>query len=297
MHRERSKLAILLLAVLLSSSCAKARLNYFKQFSQAGVAYSDAVGQLLDDAGTAAIDTDSMVLDKVRPSLSSNDRSSTIIEHNQLLRDRLTLLGDIKRHARLLRSYFKALGTLAESNAPSGIGTAAEGVVNAMGRLHPRIKNAKVGELPVSSFVGSVATIVVAHFKVAALEKELKARAPTIERELDLQQAALSVIAEQLRTDLQAQLQQQESKAVVLPYVRDEPLPGNWAARRRGALRAHVSLASADAAADAAGKLKIAFVSLSQGQYELVDVPALIDGINEIITLMEKVKGEATEPK
>jgi hypothetical protein len=294
-HRDRSKFGILLLGALLFSSCATARLNYFKQFSHAGIAYSDAVGVLLDKAGTAAIDTDSMVLTKARPQLSLEEKKAAIVEQNRLLRERLDLLGGVKRHARLLRSYFEALGTLAESDAPSGIGTAAEGVVRAMGRLHPKIENAKVGATPVSNFIGSVTNIAVAHFKVAALESELKMRAATIERELDLQQAALSAIAEELRTDLTAQLQQQESKEVVLPYVKDDPLPDDWAKRRREALRAHVSLASADAAADAAGKLKITFVALSEGRYEFVDVPALIDDINEIIALMEEVKGRATE--
>ena len=47
--------------------------------------------------------------------------------------------------SQLLQSYFEALGALAGSNAPSGIGGAAEGVVKSLGALHPSIQNAKVG--------------------------------------------------------------------------------------------------------------------------------------------------------
>lgn len=283
---------IVSLVVLTLSSCATARTNHFRQFSQAGVAYSNAMNALLEEAGGAAIDTDSMVLGKTRRSLSRDDRRETIIEHNRLLRERLALLGDLKRHARLLRSYFEALGALADSDAPSGIGTATEGVVNALGELHPKIESARVGELPISSLVGSVTKIAVAHFKVAALEDELKSRGPTIERELDLQQAALTAIAEELRTDLQSQIQQYESSEVVAPYVRDGPLPGVWAQRRREALSAQLSLASVDSAADAARQLKVAFVALSEGRFQLVDVPALVDDISEIITLIERIRGE-----
>ncbi|MCI0657164.1 MAG: hypothetical protein L0170_08850, partial [Acidobacteria bacterium] len=138
-------------------------------------------------------------------------------------------------------------------------------------------------------------TIVVGRFKAAALEKELQERAPIIERELDLQQAALSAVARQLRTDLQAQLLQQESNVVVLPYQGNESLPAGWAGRRREVLQAHASLASADAAADAARELKVAFVALSEGRFHLVDVPRLIEDINQIVTLMENVSGQAEE--
>ena len=288
---------VVVFAVLGLSSCTTARVNHFKQFSQAGIAYSNAVSVLIDDAGNAAIAADSMVLVKTRPHLSKEERQTAIIDQNKLLRERLSLLGDLKRHARLLRSYFEALGALAESNAPSGIGSAAEGVVEQLRKLHPAIETARIGDSPISSFVGNVTRIAVAHFKVAALEKELHDRASVIERELDLQQAALSAIAKQLRTDLQSQIQQEESNEVVLPYQSDEPLPSGWAERRTEALKAHLSLASANAAADAARELKVAFVSLSEGRFQFVDVPKLIDGINEIVSLIEKVQGKAGKQK
>ncbi len=287
----------LLLSFLLFSSCTTAKINHFKNFSQAGAAYSDVVEVFLDEAGTAAIETDSLVLMKTRPQLTIEERKQTILEHNQLLRERLAILGDLKRHADLLRTYFQALAALAESDAPSGIGTATEGVVNALGKLHPKIKGAKIGERDVSSFVSSVTKIAVAHFQAGALEEELKERSQTIERELDLQQAALSAVIEGLRTDLQFQTQQVESKDVILPYVREGSLPKKWKQRRREALNAHFVLSSADAAADAAKELKISFVGLSEGRLTLVDIPALVNDMNEILTLMEKTKGKGENEK
>ncbi len=114
---------------------------------------------------------------------------------------------------------------------------------------------------------------VVAHFRAAALEDELKKRGQTIERELELQQAALRALAQQMRTDLQAQIQQHESAAVVLSFAKDGSLPRSWADDRKGILQSQMSLASVDAAADAATKLKIAFVALTEGRFQLVDVP------------------------
>jgi hypothetical protein len=276
---------------LMLFSCA-ARTNHFKQFSQAGVAYSNAVTVLIDESGSTAIDVDSMVLVKARSSRSVTDRGNDILEHNKLLKERLVLLGDLKRHARLLRSYFEALGALAESDKPSQIGTAAEGVVQALGKLHPSIENAKVGELPVSGFVGSVTKITVAHFRARALEDELKKRGQTIEGELELQQAALRALAQQMRTELQAMIQQQESGEVVIPFAKDAPLPESWSNDRKEILQSQLSLASVDAAADAATKLKVAFVALGEGRFQLVDVPTLVGEINEIVALVESIEGK-----
>ena len=277
--------------MVLLSSCARARLNHFRNFSQAGAAYTRAVSVVLDEAGATAVEANSLLAVADRP-LSEKERGEFINKNNELMRARLAILGDLKRHAQLLRSYFDALAALADGDASSGVGTAAQGAVQSLGTLHPRITKASVGGLSVASLVGSVAKIVVARFQVAALEKELKANAQTIERELDLQRAALSAIARILRTDLQIQVQQRESQEVVIPYVKDAALAPAWRQRRRELLVAQASVTSADAAVEAARQLQLAFVALSEGRGRLVDVPAMISDINDILTLIEKVKGE-----
>ena len=40
-----------------------------------------------------------------------------------------------------------------------------------------------------------------------------------------------------------------------------------------------------------ARKLKLSFIALAEGRAQLVDVPAMVSDINDILTLMEKVKG------
>jgi len=132
----------------------------------------------------------------------------------------------------------------------------------------------------------------VAHFRAVALEDELNKRGQTIERELELQQAVLRALAQQMRTDLQAMIQQQESGRVVVPFASDGPLPESWSNDRKEILQSQVSLASVDAAADAATKLKVAFVALAEGRFQLVDVPTLAGEINEIVALIESVEGK-----
>jgi hypothetical protein len=286
MTKRASGLLLLSVAALSlsASGCATARVNRFRGFAEAGAVYVKTTAVVLDEAEAAAIAADSMVLEKSRPGLTPEQRGKTILEHNELLRERLALLADLRRHGMLLRSYFEALAALAESDGPSGIGDAAEGLVTSLGQLHPRIENAKVGDLAVSGFVGKAANLVVARFRLSALE-----------RELELQKAALTVVTEQMETDLKATLLQRESNEVVLPYAGEDPLPKSWAEKRQEILLASVRVSSARAAADAAEKMKIAFVALVEGRFTQEDLSALISDVNEIISLIEDVQATPNE--
>ncbi len=276
----------------LNYGCTTARVNYFKSFAEAGTAYSDAVSTLTQQSGQVAIDADSLILMKARDDLQPSERGPTIVEHDNLLRERLRILGMVRRHAQLLRSYFVSLAALANSDAPSGIGTSTEGVINALGGLNREIGEAKVGGEPIAKFAKGAATIIVAQFQNAALENELKLRSKAIEREIDLQQAAFDAIAAQVRTDLQIALNRQESLEVVDPFKEpNKNLPGDWLTRRREILSANLSLEAITAAADAARNLKSSFVALVENRFSPVDYQAMVKDISEIVTLIEMIQG------
>jgi hypothetical protein len=292
-HKWRSvKNSLLLLAIcFLLSGCASAKINQFSRFAELGSVYSEAVTGLTKEAGNVAIDADSAALMKARENLTPKERGDTIIEHNKLLRERIGLLRDLRRHTQLLRSYFLALAALARSDEPSGIGAASEDVVTSLGKMSDRIKQAKVGNLPVSEFTGAIAKITVAQFKSAALEKELRDRAPIIERELDLQQAA-----EQMRTDLEVLQAREEALDVVDPFrATKDSLPSDWTKRRKELLNTHISLDSVDAGAALARNLKLSFLALVENRLDLSDVEILFGDINEILTLIEDIQGTKTK--
>jgi len=287
---------ILLTTCFLLSGCASAKINQFSRFAELGSAYSEAVTGLTKEAGNVAIDADSAALIKAREPLTPKERGETIIEHNELLKERIGLLRDLRRHTQLLRSYFQALAALAKSNEPSGIGAASEDVVKSLGKMSDRIKNAKAGALPVSEFVGPVVKITVAQFQRGALEKELRVHAPIIERELDLQQAALQAIAEQMRTDLEVLQAREEALDVVDPFrATKDSLPSDWTKRRKELLNTHISLDSVDAGAELARNMKLSFVALVENRLDLSDVETMFGDINEVLTVIEDIQG--SKPK
>ncbi len=257
-----SVFSALILAGLLQimSGCAAARLTQFHNFAQAGTAYTKASQAVLDEAGTAAIEADSLIAQKGRDGLRTpEERRQYINENNQELRKRLALLGDIGRHGRLLQSYFETLAALADPKAPATLGTAAQGVFDSIGGLSPAIKNASLGS-------------------------------KGIEREIALQEAAFTVITSTLETDLTVQLQLEETDEVIEPFAVAKELPKSWSARREEILRARVAAASSRSAQEAAAKLRESFVALVENRLSEPSIAEIIAAINSMLNSLEAIK-------
>lgn len=282
-----------LLIAGLVCGCAGGRVNRFKNFAEVGIAYSDSISTLTKSAGEAAVDADSLLLIQQRKDLTQEEKGRVIIEHNKLLKNRFVILGNLKRHAQLLKSYFVSLSALADSSAPSDIGASTEQMVSAIETLGNEIKKTqRISDETNARTAGGVAKVIVAHFQNAALEEELKKRSKTIEKEIILQQASFEALAAQIRTDIQIVLNRQESDEVIGPFrdSKDE-LPKDWASRRREILLSNLSLSAIDAASDAAKNLKTAFVALIENRFTNTDYQSLIQDVNEIIDLIEKARG------
>ena len=299
LYRNIVAVTLLIASVGLAGCTTTARINQFKNFSTVGVAYTNALDPLLNSAGEAAIDANSLILEEAFPASQDKDaiaRAQELETHNKLLRDRLAILNDIKLHAHLLRTYFQVLGSLAESDAPEGIGTGATEVVKQLGCISPKIKEAKIGKASVADFIGPAVKIAVKNFQRAALDRELSTRSPFIERELELQSAALQAITRTMREDLRVQLNQRMFKEIFAPYTKDASLPKDWTQKRKVNLTSELAVAAADAAANAAKDLKTAFISLVEGGFTAADLPAIINDINAIFDLVELAKKGSQQP-
>jgi hypothetical protein len=283
--------ALLLGLVHFSCGCASARLTQFHNFAQAGTAYVKASQVVLDEAGTASIEADSLIAIKGREALATpEERRKFILSNNDELRKRLLILGEIGRHGQLLQSYFETLGALADPKAPPTLGAAAQGVFESIGKLSPTIKNASLGGLKVQDAIPQATNFVVQSFKVKALESELKARSKDIERELALQEAAFKVISANLETDLTAKLELEETEEVIKPFATAKDLPKEWVQRREEILQARVAVASSESAASAAAKLRESFVALVENRLSETSITQLISAINSILDLTQKIQ-------
>lgn len=164
---------VLLLAL---TGCATGRLDQFNNLAQAGISYVTASQTVIQDAGTAAVTTDSALLVKYRPDLSQSERRALVTASDKSLKERLQVLKSIAAHGKLLQAYFEALASLSDPKAPDSVGTAAQSVYNSLAKISPTLKNATMGSAKgstsVSSFIPTVIAPIVATFKVQALDEE-----------------------------------------------------------------------------------------------------------------------------
>ena len=302
--RPKSTILFLVFIAPLMTGCAtNTRISQFLQFAEAGNKYTAAAIELTNAAGSAAVNGDSAVLvisrkdmipkGKLTPEKNSelSDKfEKALKKQNTEMLEYLELMGKIRLHLKLLQDYFNALSALASSNAPSGIGTAAQSAVDALGTLSPQIKNAKIGDMSVSQFTGVVVPIVVARFQQAALEKELRARAPVLERELDLQQAAVQAIVSFLQSNQKKYLGYYLYSEVYQPYISAaDKLPANWIGSREELLTKTITSTAAESASEGAKNLKVAFVALAEDRLDLAPIQAIIREANELLALVEKI--------
>jgi hypothetical protein len=289
----------------MGAACASARLAQFDNFAQAGTAYAKVSQALLDEAGAAAIDADSETFrtikaqnDAIRdgPKKAPDELKKELGRNSGELRKQLALLRDVGRHGRLLQSYFATLAAMADAKAPEALTAAAQGLVQSLGGLSPAIKNASLGGANVVDLIPPVTSFVVRRIQVRALERELAARSKIIERELAIQEAALMVIGNTLRADLQASLNVQETRDVVDPIGKQIELDESWVRRRREILQARVAAESADSAAGAATKLRKSFIALVENRPTGPSITEVLAEINSVLDLLEKVRhGNASQ--
>jgi hypothetical protein len=284
-------LGLALGAAGLISGCA-ARLNQFNTFAQAGTTYVAASQSVIQAAGTAAVNTDSALLIKLRPDLDESQRKKRVTESDTLLKQRLQVLELIGAHGKLLQAYFEALAALSDPKATDSVGSAAQGVYDSLAKMSPTLKNAKMGTTSVSSFIPTVTAPIVATFKAHALNEELKARSGAIVNELALQDAAFSAIEAELKTDTQEQQNLRETDSVN-QFTAGAPLPPEWASQRLVLLSTPASVASADAAAKAAAHLLSTFTALVENRLDSAGFASLTSDISNMIATAQNIQNAA----
>lgn len=274
------------------SACAttQARVDQFETFAGAGIEFADAVPAVLDESFEATVEASSLVLEEARPFLGEDARLAELERQDSLLAQRLAILTDVKRHTRVVRTYFIALRNLAQADTEaSGLTDLTEGLVARLGELSPTIRSATVGGREIGEVAAPAVSFTVGQFRSTVLQDELRRHAPAIERELALQQAALALVADAMRADLEAQAAAQDRDRIVLPYAGSGSLPSSWSRRRLDSFRRQVRISSVEAAAQAAETLRASFIALVEGRFGGALVEALIQDVTAILTFTESM--------
>ena len=296
MKRRPIAAASLLLAAVLLSACDSERLSQFSNLATAGSLYVQHLHEVIAQAGSAMVASDSALLaaaGKIAGKevvASHKDQYTKDIQTDDAeLQQYLATLQIIDAHATLLGSYFDALAKLAngKAGAKSEGTSVAEGLLDSISDKNKKVENATLkaanSSTTVKQFVPSSSSLIVAHFELRALEEQLKKDGPTIDQALALQEAAVTAIVSQMKDALAVSLQGREFSDVIAPYLANaDNLPPNWNANREAFLRAKIAIDSVDNARAAITELHQDFRQLAEDRNASIDFTKLLNDINKM---------------
>ncbi len=287
---------VALLVTVLATSCGAARAGRFEAFAVAGAGYTQARSEFLRQSLETTIERDTLELRRQQSALDASERVRVLGEQDKILRERMEIIHDLERHGEVLRQYFAALSRLATSKEDANAGAAATRLSSELGGLTSALASKSIGGNPISSLLGQGAGMAVGTFRNRALSNHLKQSAPTIDRELRLEEELLRVLAEEMIADRLA-LQAEERRAkVVSPFRNATPLPPSWDQERKRFLMAEVDIAKARAAQDAAKQLRLTFEALSGGGEGIgvVELQSAVQRLSDFVS--DFVKSKAPNP-
>jgi len=290
-HRRRFTLAAV--ALLALAACSNQRIENAGRLATAGVTFADSVPTVIDESFVLAVTADSLTIAKARENLPQADRLQTLKTADDALNDRLAILLDLKRHAQLLRSYFVALGALAQSDAAAGITGSTQNIVTRLSDLGLKIGDEKIGPAKVSDLIEPAVNFAVAAYQNIALRREIEEHGHAIERELALQKAVLAALTDQMMADKALQIRVENRNPLVLEYAGDGALPSDWNKRRIAAFRQTISLESLDAAVKAADNLHQSWIAFVEDRLDDASFLRLLKDVDDLLTEAEKLRANS----
>ena len=292
---------LLIVATLAVSGCASTgRNNQFRQFADVGRSEQLAVGKVVDQALASNIDANSRELLDARDQLvaargwGNLDPDALLERANRSLMVTTQNLVAIKRHAALLDQYFQSVAALADYDS-SAIATSTEATVGALTALAPRLRSLSAGGVALPSASGSLAPVVVNGVRSHSLERELRAHAVEIDRELEMQERLLLFLSKMIEHDQELLAQNRIAAELAVPYADlARPISAGWMASRRDILLAQaLAPEPAAQASEIAARMRLSFHQLCQGRANADDIASYASDLSRLLTLLELVSGHS----
>jgi hypothetical protein len=277
-------------SLLLLSGCGllnTPQRNEYAAFAQAGSGYAKAVDKLLVAAGQAQVDSTSWRLIADKNDLGKVD-NATYDKKTKDDTDRLAAIKSLREHARLLGVYFGHLESLATSDAPDRTKDEIQGVVKSITDLS---KELNTSYPQVINALPQLTNIVVNEKIRGALREELDKRKDVVRKELQIQEALLTALKDQIAHALKLAQNIKEQEVVLAPLQIPCPpekiscpleKPEEWIAKRHAVVYMATTVEEVDSAIHAADDMRKAFEDLLSGEDTTGRINALIIDIESI---------------
>ena len=279
-----------LLAALAVCAAACGSTAHARKIVTAGAAYGRATDALLSVTQETAVDADSARLLSEARGLSRDERRALLAKHGGVSQVNADL-ERLRRHARLLTRYFEALGRLAADDADAAAADATEAAASALNKLGTELSGSPLLDASERDLLAQTASLSVQAVRRAAIDKELKARASAIDREIAVQQTMLDAVRRKLRADMATVASLGRERDVTRPFVDDAISdPRGWMALRRGYVLAAPDDGALKDASSAASKLRTAWKAFAAGGFDETARESLLSDLEEVVAYAETVR-------
>jgi predicted small secreted protein len=288
---KKSIIFIFWLCALLISGCATQTVQQGKDLSSSGIAYTDAVNNLLDITVDRIIDFDSAELMKSRR--GSNLREQ-VIQKNQAVVLVISEIDTFRIQTKLLKTYFLNLQALADSPIKDDAGSAVQALSSSISKLNA-VFGGKDGEEGLTDEqkkqIGALGGLVSASTHASKIKRALERDAEIIGIYLSHQENQLNTIAGILRDRFNAENDLFLEEKIIAPYVdRDQNIGASWVTNRKQWFKTRFISLQLNTAQEAARQLRGVWADILEGRTDLNSLSVLISDVNEFVTTIQALK-------
>jgi hypothetical protein len=283
---------LLLSAALAGCASSQRQVGQAGALGDAGVAFADAMPKLYDAFFLLAVQVDSLELAQQRPA----ERDTEVLlqaldDSNADFKNTIGIIGDLKRHNMLLKSYFVAFRDLASAETGGEIPGAAKKAVENLSAVGTQITGENFLGNNLSTLIEPVAAYAVTVAKAAALRAEFEARGAVINREIAIQEEAISIVAQRMIADRERILIETTGNPLTEEFTTnfDRPLADDWWRRRADYLKLVIEVDEVTRAESAVRNLRIAWESMAAGRDQAATVDDILADLAAVTAFSEKV--------
>lgn len=280
--------AVCLLLVVTSIGCRST--TSYSTLADAGVAYAVAADSFLDEYAELTLEANSESLINESILRRGPVPEDMLKERNAAMVERLQQIRRAKERVSLLRTYFEAVGGLANTDAPSRAAVAANSIAVSVGETASL-------DVPPNAF-GIFAELIFGHVQSQALRDEIAARSTVVETQLSLFEAVFEDITKFHAADFELLTDTQYDREVRRPIItqdddeRLDPVSGaeSWKVARREYILRQAANEGANQMANATAALRNAWAAAASDELTDDDLRHLIQTLTELATAIGEFK-------
>ena len=282
------------------TGCNTQPVEQSKAFAEAGIAYSQAIDELMKTTIEVVVEQDSRTLLYLQSLTNMADKKAErakllkyLSDHDAAIKKQLTALNELHKNSRLLKRYFvnlNALATATESNSASqSVGQLSDAINTSNTKLknNPKLEISDAEKQALTGVSGFVA----ATFQSAQLRNAMKRDAKVISEQLLLNEKMLALLSDIILRAGRANAARDYKSKVMRPYKNKKILEiTTWKKYRKDILISGSYHAILERAKESAEEMRTIWHRMLENKLDITSIELFIKDVNDIVTVAGQIK-------